>query len=315
MRAPGALARAVIVARVCAAVLLPAAFVCAQTAYKYRDADGHWVFTDQAAPADTPGQAIALTRENAVLHIAIERVEDAHSVRLDAVNECLCVVTFHVEVGQSGIAGIPAGAVFDVTAAPSSRRTLVQGIRPAADTALRYDWKAAIGSPDAVHAPGVPYRVPFAVGSTHVVSQAFPSRVTHTTADSEYAVDIVMPDNTPVYAAREGTVINARHDAFRGAATAALRDQANVIEILQPDGTVAVYAHLHWDSLRVRIGAHVARGEYLADAGDTGYATGPHLHFAVVRNTGAEDVSVPVQFAGAGGAAVTARTREPLTAY
>jgi murein DD-endopeptidase MepM/ murein hydrolase activator NlpD len=92
-------------------------------------------------------------------------------------------------------------------------------------------------------------------------------------------------------------------------------DQANVIEILHDDGTIAVYAHLQWDAIRVRIGQHVARGEYIANSGNTGFTTGPHLHFAVWRNTGTADVSIPVEFEGSGAVGVTAVTGTPLTAY
>jgi septal ring factor EnvC (AmiA/AmiB activator) len=51
-----------------------------------------------------------------------------------------------------------------------------------------------------------------------------------------------------------------------------LLDQANMVEILHDDGTIGVYAHLHWDSVRVRPGQHVQhvqRGEYIADSGNT----------------------------------------------
>jgi murein DD-endopeptidase MepM/ murein hydrolase activator NlpD len=65
----------------------------------------------------------------------------------------------------------------------------------------------------------------------------------------------------------------------------------------------------------VRVGEHVTRGQYIADSGNTGFTSGPHLHFAVIRNTGLEDVSVPVEFAGIGGVAVTPVTQMPLTAY
>jgi murein DD-endopeptidase MepM/ murein hydrolase activator NlpD len=128
-------------------------------------------------------------------------------------------------------------------------------------------------------------------------------------------VDIALPDGTPIYSAREGTVINARHDFFRDAMAPVMLDQANVVEILHSDGTIALYAHLHWDSIRVRIGDRVVRGQYIADSGKTGYASGPHLHFAVIRNSGKEDVSVPIQFAGVGGVAVTPVTNMSLTAY
>jgi murein DD-endopeptidase MepM/ murein hydrolase activator NlpD len=147
------------------------------------------------------------------------------------------------------------------------------------------------------------------------VSQAYPDHITHVTPDSLYAVDIALPDGTAVYAARAGTVINVRHDGFRGGTVSVMSDQANLIEILHDDGTIAVYGHLHWDSIRVRIGQHVALGEYIADSGNTGFSSGPHLHFAVWRNAGGADISLPVQFAGPADTSVTPVTGMELTAY
>jgi murein DD-endopeptidase MepM/ murein hydrolase activator NlpD len=299
------------------ALLLPGAGAEAQTAYRHRDANGQWVFADRPDGASgTTGASIALGHEPEALQISVTRVDSGDSAQLVAASNCLCVATVSITVEQSDLEGIPAGGRYLVRLEPGEHGKVLEGRHTAGgDSGLRFSWRAALGSPDAVHKPPRPYRAPFAVGSTFTVSQAYPVRITHVTPDSQYAVDFALPDGTPVYAAREGVIINLHHDSFRGGAMPAMLDQANMVEILHDDGTIAVYAHLQWDSIRVRVGQRVHLGEYIANSGNTGFTTGPHLHFAVWRNAGAADVSVPVQFAGLGGAAVTPVTSTPLTAY
>jgi murein DD-endopeptidase MepM/ murein hydrolase activator NlpD len=199
---------------------------------------------------------------------------------------------------------------------PQSEQAIVQAIHEGDGAPRwRYSWKGVLGTPGAQHRPHEPYRAPFAIGSSFLITQAYPMRITHGTLDSLYAVDIALPDETPVYAAREGMVINLRHDSFRGAASAVMLDQANMVEILHDDGTIGMYAHLHWDSVRVQPGQYVRRGEYIADSGATGFTTGAHLHFAVLRNAGLQAESVPIQFSGPGGVAITPQTDMMLTAY
>ena len=287
-----------------------------QTAYKYRDANGQWVFSDRAPDSTAPSSAsFNLDKESPALHISVDRDDREGASLLVAVNDCLCVATFELLISQSGIAAIPSGSRYAAILEPGTRQTLLQAPLKAGKLDLEYGWRAALGPPDAIHKPSRPYRVPFAVGSTYEITQAYPSRFTHVTPDSEYAVDIALPDGTHVYSAREGTVINVRHDSFRGAPAMAMLDQANVVEILHSDGTIAVYAHLHWDSIRVRIGERVVRGQYIADSGNTGFSSGPHLHFAVLRNSGTSNVSLPIQFAGSSSVAVTPATHKTLTAY
>lgn len=288
----------------------------AHPAYKYRDASGQWVYTDQEVPQDVPREPLLTRRENSSLRLVVERRDKPGVTQVIARNDCLCVVTFHATVIRSGFAAVTPGSKYQAIVPSDTESVLLQTARAGDDKpVLQMTVKAALGEPGAAHNPAQPYRVPFDVGSTYRISQAFPSRVTHTTPDSEYAVDIAMPDGTPVYAAREGMVINARHDSFHGAIDPAMLDEANVVEILQGDGTIAIYAHLHWDSIQVRIGERVVRGQLIANSGNTGFTSGPHLHFSVVRNSGSEDVSVPILFEGAAGVGVTPVTHQPLTAY
>jgi murein DD-endopeptidase MepM/ murein hydrolase activator NlpD len=124
-----------------------------------------------------------------------------------------------------------------------------------------------------------------------------------------------MPVGTAVHAAREGLVINVARDHFRGGLQAGNLNEANFVQILHEDGTYAIYAHLQLDTVRVRPGQRVARGEFIANSGNTGFTSGPHLHFVVLRNAGLRSESVPVTFAGPGGAGVTPRTGQLLRAY
>ncbi|MBV8308134.1 MAG: M23 family metallopeptidase [Gammaproteobacteria bacterium] len=298
-------------------LLLAPALVQAQSIHAYKDANGQWVFTDRgASTGDAQGNAVSLSRTPEKLRVVVERTDAGKTTRLTAVNDCLCVVTLRVAIGRSSIPDIAGGTIYPATLEPGSREILVEAQHSGdARPKLEYAWSVALGSPDAEHKPTRPYRAPFALGTTYRVSQAYPAQFTHTTPDSIYAIDIALPDGTAVYAARAGTIINVRHDGFRGGTVGVMADQANLIEILHDDGTIAVYGHLHWDSIRVHIGQHVALGEYIADSGNTGFSSGPHLHFAVWRNAGDADVSLPVQFAGPSGTALTPVTGMELTAY
>ena len=138
--------------------------------------------------------------------------------------------------------------------------------------------------------------------------------MTHGSPDAAYAVDIAMPVGTDVHAARAGVVIDIASTNF---ADSLEPDgaQANIVRILHDDGTYAIYAHLNWNAIRVRPGDIVERGEYIADSGNTGFSSGPHLHFVVVKNSGMKVESVPLVFEGANGTAVTPETGMELVAY
>ena len=147
------------------------------------------------------------------------------------------------------------------------------------------------------------YRLPFPDGQLFGIAQAFGGKASHSDKQNYYAVDIVMPDGTPILAARDGVVMTVDNDFFgAGLDMAKYGDRANNIRIVHNDGTMAVYAHLQLESARVHVGEHVRAGQELALSGETGYTNGPHLHFCVQVNSNMELISVPFQFGDAGGA-------------
>lgn len=140
------------------------------------------------------------------------------------------------------------------------------------------------GRMDAVHDANAVYRLPFLEGQTYAITQAYGGRLTsHNNRENLYAIDFAMPVGTAVVAARAGVVIDATLRHQEGGYDVRFLDKANTVAIVHDDGTVAEYAHLSPGVELVRVGQRVAAGELLGYSGNTGYSSGPHLHFIVSK--------------------------------
>ncbi|SFQ24217.1 Murein DD-endopeptidase MepM and murein hydrolase activator NlpD, contain LysM domain [Amycolatopsis arida] len=84
-----------------------------------------------------------------------------------------------------------------------------------------------------------------------------------------YGIDIANAIGTPIVAAADGKVIEAGPASGFGL----------WVKIRLSDGTTHVYGHMH--SYSVRVGQNVKAGEKIAEIGNRGQSTGPHLHFEV----------------------------------
>lgn len=158
------------------------------------------------------------------------------------------------------------------------------------------------GRPDVRHRPKEPYSLPFAPGRQFTVGQGFGGAFSHNSPRSFHAVDFSMPIGTSIHAARSGVVMEiARWFHESGLDLDRYGPRANFIRLLHDDGTMAIYAHLDFDGIAVRPGERVDRGQRIGRSGNTGFSTGPHLHFVVQKNRGMELVSVPVEFETAQG--------------
>jgi len=176
------------------------------------------------------------------------------------------------------------------------------GVRPDAG---RYDFNFAFsyhfGRIDAEAQPNSTYRLPFADGLGFKVTQADDGELTtHNSRAMQYAIDFAMPIGTAVLAARDGIVADVTLRYRDGANDASLTLKANAISIVHDDGTVAEYVHLSPGPATVAVGERVAAGALLGYSGNTGYTSGPHLHFSVSRPGLIEGkvtmVSVPLWF-------------------
>ena len=112
--------------------------------------------------------------------------------------------------------------------------------------------------------------------STLILTSRYGYRGTHPVTgkpnDFHNGVDLAMPEGSPVYATRSGTVTMARLSDSWG----------NQVVINHGDGFSSMYAHMV--RYTVSVGEYVQQGEVIGYVGMTGWATGPHLHFTIYYN-------------------------------
>lgn len=169
----------------------------------------------------------------------------------------------------------------------------IEKINPARAGHFELHLLAMPGLPGARHDEST-YAMPVAAGTASIV-QGFGGGFSHTDPQNLHAIDFAVPEGTPVLAARGGTVMQVVDDhAGGGMDREAFVHRANHVRILHADGSMAVYAHLRQGGSRVRAGQEVGVGEHIADSGNTGFSSGPHLHFVVQVNTGMALESVPI---------------------
>ena len=92
------------------------------------------------------------------------------------------------------------------------------------------------------------------------------------TEELHRGVDIAVPTGTVVYAAHDGTVMEAAYDSYYG----------NYVVITDSKGYTTKYAHM--DSLNVSAGQSVKKGDDIGKSGNTGSSTGSHLHIECLYN-------------------------------
>ena len=85
-------------------------------------------------------------------------------------------------------------------------------------------------------------------------------------------VDLAAPYGSIILASASGTVTTSTPSNSAG----------NYIVIAHGNGMSTVY--MHCSSLLVSVGDNVEQGEVIAKVGSTGYSSGNHLHFGVIKN-------------------------------
>ena len=103
-------------------------------------------------------------------------------------------------------------------------------------------------------------------------------------------LDFAAPRGTPIYAAGSGTIVALGRNG----------DYGKYIRIRHRNGYETAYAHMNGYARRLKKGAGVKQGQIIGYVGATGLATGPHLHYEVLRHNkpvNPRDLDVPPESA------------------
>lgn len=200
-------------------------------------------------------------------------------------------VTLQVETGDGS-------TVSNTETYPGRQRTKALTVPKGARGSYQFSFQWTWGSLYAQHEDSYRYTLPYAPGQAYRVDQGFNGAFSHS-GDFQYAIDWNMPEGTPVHAARAGVVVGVMDGYTKGGANRKYQNFANYVMIKHADGTVAEYAHLQPQSAKVKVGDHVEQGQWIALSGNTGFSSGPHLHFFVYKAVdGGRRQSFPIRFKG-----------------
>jgi hypothetical protein len=282
-----------------AIVLAFSLFLChtaeAKNIYKFQDENGIWHFTDRVPEENQEFATVYMEREPEPRLRMRMQGPDYNPVYI-LFNDFWGPVEVELRLSDETnvLAEPPLPARFVVSG--QTERILV-GLG-ALDQSKGFQYRLHLDSVPGEPMPNLVQDLvidpPFSAGGSFHVSQGFNGTETHNTPDSTYAIDIVMPVGTTIVAARAGVIMDIEED-FNSSGTdlQEFADKANHVRILHDDGTMALYAHLDLASVQVQAGGRVRAGQPIARSGNTGFSTGPHLHFVIQQNVGMQMQSVP----------------------
>lgn len=149
------------------------------------------------------------------------------------------------------------------------------------------------------------YTIPYQEEEQFGIGQGYGGKFSHFIKGATHAIDFTMPEGTPICAAREGVVIFVKDNSSKHGKTMKYQEYGNYVTIYHKDGSMANYFHIKKKGSKVKVGDKVKAGEVIALSGNTGWSSGPHLHFQVYSfDEDMEVKSIPTKFRQAEGKAI-----------
>jgi murein DD-endopeptidase MepM/ murein hydrolase activator NlpD len=245
---------------------LPARFVATVVA------GGALAATAQHALAQT----LPVAADGAALRVAVEELigtglaSEASSETLDVADAASMAFTPVVPEAVADVpADLPVADAASLVKAADMQRAAAEAEAARAAEAARKAEEAARAAEAAKAAETVS-----AGGAVQMVSGRVTSGFGGRWGRAHEGIDIAAPIGTPIHVPLAGTVIDSGPASGFGL----------WVRVRHDDGTVTTYGHIN-RSL-VKKGQKVAAGEEIAEVGNRGHSTGPHLHIEVTTPGG-----------------------------
>lgn len=231
-------------------------------------------------------------KDNPVL-VFEERTENG--LKIFASNQAIVPHTVDISINQKNLKSdtrFPVKTVLDagVNKVLIATLTIVNSRK---GWSFGYEYTFFQGDYRATHDDDFIYALPYLAGSEYLMSQGYNGRFSHS---GKNALDFTMPTGTKIVAARGGLVTQVKESSNKGCKNRSCLGLANKITILHDDGTLADYAHLKKKGALVEVGDRVQKGDVIGLSGNTGFTSGPHLHFEVYLPGVGNLKSVPTKF-------------------
>jgi len=122
------------------------------------------------------------------------------------------------------------------------------------------------------------YYLPYQKDESYPLTQGYNGSLSH---QNKNQLDFSMPIGTLIVAARDGVVIKTVDENTKHCGKQECEKYNNYIYIYHDDGTIAEYLHIKRKGAKVKLGDRIKQGQIIAESGNVGWSTGPHLHFSV----------------------------------
>ncbi|MEM9921238.1 MAG: M23 family metallopeptidase [Bacteroidota bacterium] len=218
-------------------------------------------------------------------------------VDLYGINSAPCPITVYIDFPKiknyKADAKLPVQSILKKS---DEKQFLVKLKRgdPYKDASYGFSYNYGLGDElNAKHNDRQLYVLPYKSGEQYVVSQGYNGKFSH---KGMYAIDFQMAVGTPICAARAGVVVEIKENSNRGCKYSKCKGLANSVLIYHKDGTFGYYGHLEYKGVDVEPGQQVKAGEVIGRSGNTGWSSGPHLHFEVHYTKDRRRYTVPITF-------------------